>query len=131
MDRLENIVAKREIAHYEQIPFWPQCFQKSSAAEASESIWIFILTSQHTFVLLKIKIDFFSPQLSLVFIYQTFTNQYYIYVSCQKTLHQTSIIYVLPKYTSPWSTNHYYIYVSCLRTLHHDQQTSTIYMFLA
>ena len=36
--RVENIVAKEEIAHYEQILLLSQCFQKSSAAKASESV---------------------------------------------------------------------------------------------
>ena len=31
-------MAKGEIAHHEQFHLWPQCFQKSSAAEASESV---------------------------------------------------------------------------------------------
>ena len=31
-------MAKGEIAHYEQFLSLPECFQKSSAAEASESI---------------------------------------------------------------------------------------------
>ena len=38
MERLENIIAKGEIAHYEQFLLLPKCFQKSSAAEASESV---------------------------------------------------------------------------------------------
>ena len=32
--RVVNIIAKREIAHYEQLFFLPQCFQKLSAAKA-------------------------------------------------------------------------------------------------
>ena len=32
---VENIVAKEEIAHYEQFLLLPHCFQKSSAANAS------------------------------------------------------------------------------------------------
>ena len=33
-NRVENIVEKGEIAHYEQFLLLPQCFQKSTAAEA-------------------------------------------------------------------------------------------------
>ena len=36
---VENIVTNGEIAHYEQFRLLPQCFQKSSAANASESVW--------------------------------------------------------------------------------------------
>ena len=32
---VENIVTKGVIAHYEQYLFYPQCFQKSSAADVS------------------------------------------------------------------------------------------------
>ena len=35
---MKNIVAKGEIAHYEQFLLLPQCFQKTSAAEAPETI---------------------------------------------------------------------------------------------
>ena len=31
--RVENTVEKGEIAHYEQFLFFPQCFQKTSAAD--------------------------------------------------------------------------------------------------
>ena len=37
---VENIAAKGEIASFEQFLLLPQCSQKSSAAEASESIYI-------------------------------------------------------------------------------------------
>ena len=37
MKRDENIVAKEEIAHHEQFLLLPQCCQKLSAANASES----------------------------------------------------------------------------------------------
>ena len=37
-DKVENIVAKGEVAHDEQFLLLPQYFQKSSAAEASENI---------------------------------------------------------------------------------------------
>ena len=33
-DRVENIVEKEEIAHYEQFLLFPQCFQKLSVADA-------------------------------------------------------------------------------------------------
>ena len=33
-------MAEVEIAHYEQFLLLPHCFQKSSAAEASESVYI-------------------------------------------------------------------------------------------
>ena len=32
-DRVENIVGKREIAHYEQFLLFPQCFQKLSVVD--------------------------------------------------------------------------------------------------
>ena len=40
MNKFENILANGEIAHYEQFLLLPQCLQKSSAAEASESVCI-------------------------------------------------------------------------------------------
>ena len=36
LNKVENTVAKGEIAHHEQFHLWPQCFQKSSAAIASK-----------------------------------------------------------------------------------------------
>ena len=36
--RIENIVEKVEIAHYEQFLLLPQCLQKSSDADTSESV---------------------------------------------------------------------------------------------
>ena len=36
--KVENIVAKGEIAHHEQFHLWPQCFQKSSAAISSKCV---------------------------------------------------------------------------------------------
>ena len=38
LQKVENIVAKGEIAHYEQFLILPQCFQMSSASEASEGV---------------------------------------------------------------------------------------------
>ena len=38
LNKLENIVAKGNIVHYEQFLNMSQCFKKSSAAEASESV---------------------------------------------------------------------------------------------
>ena len=38
LNRVETIVAKGEIACYEQFLLLSQCFQKSSAAEASKSV---------------------------------------------------------------------------------------------
>ena len=35
-DRVENIVGKEEIAHYEQFLLFPQCFQKQSVVDASK-----------------------------------------------------------------------------------------------
>ena len=35
-DRVENIVGKGEIAHFEQFLLFPQCFQKLSVVDASE-----------------------------------------------------------------------------------------------
>ena len=39
LNKVENIVAKGETAHYEQFLLWPQCFQKSSAAIASKCVY--------------------------------------------------------------------------------------------
>ena len=36
VNKVENIVAKEEIGHYKQFLILPQCFQTSSAADASE-----------------------------------------------------------------------------------------------
>ena len=38
LNKVENNVAKGEIAHFEQFLLLPQCFKKSSAAKASESV---------------------------------------------------------------------------------------------
>ena len=38
LNKVENIVAKGEIANHEHLLLVTQCFQKSSAVEASESI---------------------------------------------------------------------------------------------
>ena len=35
-DRVENIVGKGEIARYEQVLLFPQCFQKLSVVDASK-----------------------------------------------------------------------------------------------
>ena len=40
MYAVENIMAKEEIAHCELFLLLPQCFQKSSAAEVSESVYM-------------------------------------------------------------------------------------------
>ena len=40
MNKVENIVAKGEIARFEQFLLLTQCFQMSSAAEASESVYM-------------------------------------------------------------------------------------------
>ena len=40
MKKVENFVAKCEIVGFEQFLRLAQCFQKSSAAEASESVYI-------------------------------------------------------------------------------------------
>ena len=37
--RVENIVGKGEIAHYEQFLFFPQCFQKASGASEGVIVW--------------------------------------------------------------------------------------------
>ena len=34
----ENIVGNIAFAHYEQMLYFPQCFQRSSATEASEGV---------------------------------------------------------------------------------------------
>ena len=39
LKEVENIVLKGEIACFEQFLLLPECFQKSSAADASESIY--------------------------------------------------------------------------------------------
>ena len=38
LTKVENFVAKGEIAHFGQFLLLTQCFQKSSAADASESV---------------------------------------------------------------------------------------------
>ena len=38
LEKVENIVTKGEIAHHEQFLLLPQCFQKSSAADASNCV---------------------------------------------------------------------------------------------
>ena len=38
LNKVENILAKGKIAHHEKFLLLTQCFQKSSAAEASESV---------------------------------------------------------------------------------------------
>ena len=40
LKKIENIVAKGEIGNFEQFLLLTQCFQKSSAAEASETIYM-------------------------------------------------------------------------------------------
>ena len=40
LKRVENIVAKGEIARFEQFLLLSQCFLKLSAAEASESVYM-------------------------------------------------------------------------------------------
>ena len=40
LNRVESIVSKEEIASFEQFLFLSQSFQKLSAAEASESVYI-------------------------------------------------------------------------------------------
>ena len=60
MDRVENSVAKGEIAQHEQFPLLPQCFQKPSASyvgkikpyseseDCNETVNRFVLESQVT-----------------------------------------------------------------------------------
>ena len=38
LNKVENIVAKGEIADHEQFHLWPQCFQNSFAANASKCV---------------------------------------------------------------------------------------------
>ena len=40
LNKVENPYVKVEIAHYEQVLLLPKCFQKSSAAEALESVYL-------------------------------------------------------------------------------------------
>ena len=47
MHRVEHIVRKGEIARFEQFQLWSQCFQKPSAAEASESVCIWERVDSH------------------------------------------------------------------------------------
>ena len=35
-DKVENVVGKEDIAHYEQFLYFPQCFQKLSVVDASK-----------------------------------------------------------------------------------------------
>ena len=71
LNKVENIVAKAEIAHHEQFHLWPQRFQKSSAAIASEcvcrrenvkvcnlSIIAMMKTSVGRFTLTVVQVDF-------------------------------------------------------------------------
>ena len=39
-NRVENNVAKEDIAYYEQFQISPQCFQKLSATEVSDSVFM-------------------------------------------------------------------------------------------
>ena len=39
-DRVENVVREQEIARYEQLLLFPQCFQKLSVVDASK--WVSI-----------------------------------------------------------------------------------------
>ena len=39
-EKVKNIVVKGDIAHLEQFLLLSQCFQKSSAAETSESVYL-------------------------------------------------------------------------------------------
>ena len=43
-DRVENIVGKGEIAHYEQFLLFPQCFQKLSVVDASKQVSVELKT---------------------------------------------------------------------------------------
>ena len=40
MKKVENMVTKVNIANFEQILQWSQCFQKSSPSEASERVYM-------------------------------------------------------------------------------------------
>ena len=55
---IKNIVANGEIAHYEQFFHLPQCFQRSSAVDASESFCMFESkradTDQHEYIVLHL-----------------------------------------------------------------------------
>ena len=55
LKKVENILANGEIAHLEPFLLLPTCFQKSSAAEASESVYMWervkvILLLYHSYV---------------------------------------------------------------------------------
>ena len=39
-DCVENIVGKREIAHYKQFLLFPPCFQKLSVVDASKCVYM-------------------------------------------------------------------------------------------
>ena len=40
-NKVENIVAKREIAHHEQVFLMPQCFQKPPAVDACKCVYMY------------------------------------------------------------------------------------------
>ena len=48
-DRVENIVEKGEIAHYEQFLLFPQCFQKACFPGASKGVvvWEWVKSSNY------------------------------------------------------------------------------------
>ena len=50
MQKVENIVANGEIAHFEQFLILPQYFQKSSVAEASESVYRWEMVNFKTYM---------------------------------------------------------------------------------
>ena len=52
----ENIVAKGQIAHYEQFRHLSQCFQMLSAAEASKTVCIFNKSVAKDFKIILAKI---------------------------------------------------------------------------
>ena len=47
MKKVENILAKGEVARFEQFLLLSQCFQKSSAAEASERVFMWERVKPH------------------------------------------------------------------------------------
>ena len=68
----ENIVVKGEIAHHEQFVLFPQCFQKLSTTEASESVYLWerVKYACHYLFLLEL--------IELFLIYQGSVNHIFI-----------------------------------------------------
>ena len=75
LKKIKNIVAKGEIAHFEQLLLLSQCFKKSSAARASESVYMWESVNQSvqsyeyqqkilSSIMIQFKIDFCMNQVT-------------------------------------------------------------------